>query len=479
MAQETLNFWSDVLLAAGFILLGITLILTIGRGGILTPRLRDVAILCASGLLVAAAGIIASHIWTTIDRTEYELLIKLLAALLLAGACYLAWPLVRFALRHKRSIASLPDPELLIMERDDLSAANTELEREIVRRSYQLERVNRQMRLALMGSPITVFRQDRERRYTWIFNPPEHFAPDVIGKTETDIFPPEAASQVSEIKERAMRTQDEQSAEIRMRLPSGHYWYLLRSQPDYNEDAEVIGTISCAIDITEQKRQQQRQQLLMREVTHRAKNLLAVLQGIVRQTAHRTNDFDAFIASFTARLQAIARSHDLLVQDDWRGTHLATLIESQLAVLSEIDSERVKIHGAELRLTPVAVQNFGMAIHELATNAMKYGSLSDANGKVEIDWEIVEGSKAADADEEERGEQLRLVWRETGGPAVTALNDSGFGRTLLERVVGRALGGTADLDFSPDGLVCTLTLPVSRVIANRATLNALEGELVP
>jgi two-component sensor histidine kinase len=458
-----LNIGFDAFLAFSLGVVSITYLIAFTRQQRIHRHLRVAFLLYACGMLAVAAALISPHIQP--DASRYEPLMKALAALTLIGACVLSWPLVRDAARRTKVLASMPDPKLLMMERDDMIAANSELEKEMVRRSYQLERVNRQMRLALIGSPITVFRQDREGRYTWIFNPPDHFEPDIIGKTDTAIFPPDFGFEVAEIKERAMRTQEEQSAEVHMRVPSGQYWYLQRTQPDYDENGEVIGTISCAIDITEQKRQQQRQQLLMREVTHRAKNLLAVIQGIVRQTALRSRDFDSFITSFTARLQAIARSHDLLVQDDWSGTSLTKLIESQLSILSEIDPARVKIRGQDALLTAVAVQNLGLAFHELATNAVKYGSLSRARGKVQIEWSVNASEARSDA-ENAAGQQLRLVWREIGGPSVRAGDDSGFGRTLLERVVGRALGGTASLDFAPDGLVCTMMLPVDRVIAD-------------
>jgi two-component sensor histidine kinase len=195
----------------------------------------------------------------------------------------------------------------------------------------------------------------------------------------------------------------------------------------------------------------------MREVTHRSKNLLAVLQSIVRQTARRTRNTEEFLTQLTARLQSIAQSHDLLVNDDWSGTSLRKLLDSQLNVLSDIAPDRVSIKGQDLLLTSVAVQNFGLAFHELATNALKYGSLSGNRGKLAIEWKITGGKTEG---------QLQFIWRESGGPAVELSKESGFGRTLLERVVGKALGGTVDMDFSAGGLVCTMALPVSRTIAN-------------
>jgi two-component sensor histidine kinase len=140
------------------------------------------------------------------------------------------------------------------------------------------------------------------------------------------------------------------------------------------------------------------------------------------------------------------------------------LFESQLTVLSDIGAERVQLDGPHLLLTAVAVQNLGLAFHELATNATKYGALSVPNGYIEIDWQITpcEGGNGSDDPD-----LMCLTWREHNGPEVVVTSDSGFGRMLLERVVGQALGGKVKLEFASDGLVCKMELPVSRVIANK------------
>ncbi|NJM35279.1 MAG: sensor histidine kinase [Rhodomicrobium sp.] len=204
----------------------------------------------------------------------------------------------------------------------------------------------------------------------------------------------------------------------------------------------------------------------MREVTHRSKNLLAVLQGIVRQTARRTKDLDEFISSFSARLQSIAHSHDLLVNDNWSGTSLRALIERQIGIFSDLDTGRIRIDGADISITAVAVQNLGLAFHELATNALKYGSLSMPEGLVQVGWQIDTASKREQ--EAASGGELRLIWQETGGPIVKQLGETGFGRVLLEQVVGRALDGIVTLDFAPSGVICTMRLPLSRAAALEA-----------
>jgi two-component sensor histidine kinase len=470
-----LSFLSDAVMAVAFVIIPVSFFFVVNRQERLNEQVRTAAVLYAMGMLSVAISLVAPHAWPSIKGTGYEFLIKLVAASTMIAASYVSWPLIRLATQHTRLLASLPDTQLLIMERDDLAAAKTELEKEVVKRTYQLERVNRQMLLALIGSPITVFRQDRDLRYTWIFNVPEHTKEsDFIGRTDGEVFPPDVALTVSEIKHAAMESDEEQSAEARIRFPHGAYWYFLRTQPDYDEQGNIIGTLSCAIDITEQKRHQQRLTLLMREVTHRSKNLLAVLQSIVRQTARRTRNIDEFVARLNARLQSIAQSHDLLVNDDWSGTSLKKLLDSQLAVLSDVESSRVKSSGQDILLTSVAVQNLGLAFHELSVNALKHGSLSVLKGTVEISWQLA--GKTADPVTGDK-DHLKLIWKEAGGPSVSGDDESGFGRMLLERVVGQALGGTVNLEFAPAGLVCTMILPLSRVIAAEEVLHTPVPEL--
>lgn len=462
-----LDLIADTVLAGALLLVSLTLLVALYRSARLRSRLLTASTLTACGMSAIALSLLIPDIFPSIHHTSAELLIKLLAAAAFSGASLTVWPFLRRASLQRQLSSSLMTNELLSEERGDLAMANTELERRVIRRSYELERANRQMRLALLGSTITVFRQDRDLRYTWIFNePPQTTQLDFIGRTDAEVYAADVAITVSEVKKRAMATGEEQSSEVKVRYPHGTRWYHLRSQPDYDTDGRTIGTISCAVDITEQKEQQLRQQLLMREVTHRSKNLLAVLQGVVRQTARRTKDLDEFIAKFTARLQSIASSHDLLVNDDWSGTSIIKLFRSQLGVFSEIETGRVSLKGPEILVNSVAVQNLGLAVHELATNAIKYGALSSPKGQVEISWALVTHADRASA-HHPAGEYLQLNWRESNGPAVEIVNEGGFGRTLLERVVGQALGGRVTLDFAHAGLICRMVLPVTRVMVKR------------
>jgi two-component sensor histidine kinase len=183
--------------------------------------------------------------------------------------------------------------------------------------------------------------------------------------------------------------------------------------------------------------------LIMRELSHRSKNLLAIVLAIARQTSRHTTSFRDFESRFNSRIQALADAHDLLVEQQWSGAQIDDLVKAQLAAFGV---ERVTCRGARVLLKAEAVQNVALALHELATNASKYGALSAPAGRINIDW-VREPAEAGERN-------LRLTWQESGGPPVVAPTQKGFGCFVLERVTVNALG-EGKLEFNPDGLVWT------------------------
>ena len=181
--------------------------------------------------------------------------------------------------------------------------------------------------------------------------------------------------------------------------------------------------------------------LIMRELSHRSKNLLAIVLAIARQTSRTTQNFEDFEVRFNSRIQALADAHDLLVEQQWAGAALDDLVRAQL---SAFGMEKVSYGGEKVILRADAVQNVALALHELATNASKYGSLAIPEGRVTIEW------SAHGDDPDKRG--IRLTWRETGGPPVTEPERKGFGRFVLERATVNALG-SGSLEFHASGLV--------------------------
>ena len=212
-------------------------------------------------------------------------------------------------------------------------------------------------------------------------------------------------------------------------------------------------------DITERKRHEDEVQILLHEINHRAKNMLAVVQAIARHTAATTpNDF---IERFGERVRALGASQDLLVKNEWRGVDLDELVQSQLAHFRDVIGTRIELRGAPLFISASAAQTIGMAIHELATNAGKYGALSKPKGRVEVDWSLEHSEKG--------GKTMVMSWVEHGGEAVNAPKEQGFGTTVIVPMARMSLDAEVDLDYAKTGLIWRLRCPAENVLeANRS-----------
>ncbi len=236
-------------------------------------------------------------------------------------------------------------------------------------------------------------------------------------------------------------------------------WISVRGRTFF-ENGRAVRILGTARDITPRKHREQHVRVLLRELVHRSKNLLAVVQAMARQTAINSGSIDDFQRKFAARLQALSMAHDLLISQDWRGASMHELVRAQMAYCldvakGEID-EHAKIDGPKIMLKPEAAQNVGLALHELATNALAHGALSRPEGRVELSWRL-------------EGGRFCVEWRESGGPAMaTAPSREGFGHKVLRRLVAAALDGTATLAFPPEGFVWTLSVPATQTIAKPA-----------
>lgn len=207
-------------------------------------------------------------------------------------------------------------------------------------------------------------------------------------------------------------------------------------------------------DISERKRREKHTQMLMHEVNHRSQNLLSLVQVIARQTA--SPEERSFVDRFDARIRALGAAQDLLLQNAWDAISVEVLVRSQLAHFSNLVGQRITIEGPPLALTPEVTQSIGMAVHELATNAAKYGALSDAVGHVSICWSV-----APDANLTQR---FLMSWRERDGPPVAPPKRFGFGSMVTKRMVEASTGGKVSVVFDPAGLEWSLSCPVANAI---------------
>ncbi len=342
----------------------------------------------------------------------------------------------------------------------DLEAIRTDLERRVEQRAREVVRIMDNFETTLRGSSVTVFQQDVDLRYTWIHNTRAPYtSTDYIGRRDVDVLPAETAALVIPAKEEAMRTGEKVHVEVPVHRNNVTVWYDLTCKPLYNEDG-VAGLAAVAVDITPQKESERQLRVVMRELTHRSKNLLAVVQGIARQTAAQHTSLEGFVERFSARLHGLAGSHDLLVSTDWRGARFPELIKAHVGHLLQGDANQLVMDGPDVMLSPQATQQIGMAMHELGTNAAKYGALSGPDGRVEIRWtrEAVFKDDAAGTPVN----RITLVWQEVGGPPVSPPTSSGFGHVMTDTLVPRALRGTAETRYAPEGVTWTLSFDMER-----------------
>ena len=268
---------------------------------------------------------------------------------------------------------------------------------------------------------------------------------DLVGSKLIDWIDPRDRPALEKVIERLLDGSWDENAklEYRVRHPNGaEVWIEASARPLRDATGNPDGYVSIARDITERRNAEERQALLVREVDHRAKNALAVALSLVRLAPRE--DAKEFAQSVEGRIAAMARAHSLLAKERWGGVDLLTLAKGELAA----HAERLTLSGPAVRVGPDAAQPVAMLLHELSTNATKYGALSSLNGKLSLSWEFNE----ADA-------RLSLTWQESGGPRVNGPpTRSGFGSRLLTTLIERQLGGSLSFNWAPSGLEVSLTL---------------------
>jgi PAS domain S-box-containing protein len=243
-------------------------------------------------------------------------------------------------------------------------------------------------------------------------------------------------------------------AEIRYRLSRGEVrWLLVSAEFQLRPGGEIDRVIGVALDITDRKRDEEHQRLLVHELNHRVKNTLAVVQALAHQSFAGSADA-APCEAFEGRLVALASAHNLLTQESWETASLRDVIASAAAPCDP-DGRRIAMDGPDMRVPPKTAVALALAVHELCTNAVKYGALSNDAGRVTVSWSV-------------DGGRLTLAWTERDGPPVTPPGQRGFGSRMLERALAGELAGTVRLDFPPTGLCCTIEAPAADAWLMRA-----------
>ncbi|WP_280137593.1 HWE histidine kinase domain-containing protein [Aureimonas sp. AU40] len=223
------------------------------------------------------------------------------------------------------------------------------------------------------------------------------------------------------------------------------FWNALLISPVFSK-GELTYFFASQLDVTERKRAEEHSFLLNRELSHRVKNTLATVQTVVLQTLRDGAVPERVASAITGRLQAIARSHDVLTAEAWASAMLVDVMQGALDPLHERVGDRLRVGGPDVRLKPRIATMLSLAMHELGDNAWRHGALSNADGRVDVTWTV-------------GGGRFALEWRESGGPPVTPPTAIGYGRRIVERVLAAEFGGSSQIDFAPSGLVFRLEAP--------------------
>jgi PAS domain S-box-containing protein len=396
------------------------------------PRFRKTAIIFISAI----------HL-TDVDRLRgYEM----------GAVDYVPVPVIPEVLRAKVKVFAE-----LYRKSQQLEVLNAELERRVAERTAELERSTRQLRESEERRNLALA-AGRMGSWDWdlvhgdcVFDEGQKqiFGIDLLSSRVSaasirDLVHREDWPKLRTTLKRARRDADAYQVEFRICRPDGGVRWCLGTAAASRDNSNRITRISgITIDITDRKEAEERQALLAREVDHRARNALAVVHAIICLT--RADNIKQFVAAIEGRIQALARVHSLLSSSRWHGADIVQLVEDELAPYRAPTHDRVKINGKSLSLEPSIAQALALALHELATNAAKYGAMSTPSGIVHIGWETREGI-------------LQLRWTEIGGPPVAAAV-GGFGIRVIKASVERQLGGTVEIDWRAEGVQCKISVP--------------------
>jgi PAS domain S-box-containing protein len=412
--------------------------------------------------LYVSAGLSSEASFAAIDRASVRGVALILAGLLLALTA--AWAVARHfilqpvaALRTAaarwqagdyRTRSGLPGGR---GEFGLLGAAFERMVEEIARRESELHVSEARLRAAIETLPFDFWICDQEGRYVLQNSASRRNWGDRVGlRPEDTDSPPEVVARWTARNRRALAGE----------TLRGEASYVIHGQTRAVEyvlapiesDGRVVGYVGVNIDITERKRAEERQRLLLRELSHRVKNTLAIVQVIANRSLTNERTLDEARAVLVERLRALAATHDLLTASGWEGASLKAIAEAELRPYGK----RAELIGQDLLLSPRAAQTLGLILHELATNAAKHGALSVPDGQVRLCWSVAESPS---------GQRFHLEWRERGGPPVRPPPHRGFGRALIEQIVAHEHKGEARLCFPSEGVAYVLETPLAEVTA--------------
>ncbi len=253
-------------------------------------------------------------------------------------------------------------------------------------------------------------------------------------------------------KDAVIGTATTYAAEYRIIRPSDGEtrWIMATAEIERGPDGRAIRLVGAHRDVTERKRAEAQQRLLINELNHRVKNTLATVQSIASQSLRATSGGPEAWAAFDARLRALARAHDILTRESWEGADLGDIVRDAAEPYGGLDGQRLRAEGVAVRLAPATALVFAMALQELAANAARHGALTVPAGRVGVSWSVVDAP----------ARRLRMHWAESDGPPVAPPSHRGFGLRLIERGFSHGIDGVVSLEFAETGIVCTVEAPL-------------------
>jgi PAS domain S-box-containing protein len=353
----------------------------------------------------------------------------------------------------------------LFRKKRELEKLNSQLERRVVERTAELEASNARLMQAEQGRSLALAAGQMgswdwdllSGEWTWDEGTYRIFGVDPkTFKIDADsiraLIHPDDWLPLEEVSRGMAAGARTQQTEFRVVRPQGEIrWCIGTAAASVDAAGNVVRVSGVTVDVTDRKEAEERQVLLAREVDHRARNTLAVIQSIIRLT--RAKSVKDYILAIEGRIKALARAHTLLSDSRWNGADLATLVADELAPYRAGD--KIQFKGPDISLQPATAQGLALALHELATNAAKHGALSSPGGRIALDWDL-------------QPDALKLNWVENGGPLTSAPSARNFGLKVIVASVEQQLSGKAAFDWDPNGLRCQLSVPRSELNKSRA-----------
>lgn len=318
------------------------------------------------------------------------------------------------------------------------------------------------LRILLAGirkAGVSVLYQEPSLIYALAANIPDHW-PDpekIVGFDDAAIFGEDSAAKIIEAKREVLETGKPARIEASVDNDGTRHWYSLAIEPDLASDGTIIGLFTTAIDIDDAKYREQVLKTLLREVSHRSKNLLAIIQAVATQTARGSGSVDEFLRAFRGRIHSLSSSQDLVTASDWRGAAFFDLVEGQIEPYSRNAGDLIEVNGLDAHLYPNAALYLGLAVHELAVNSAASGVLSTLDGHIRLSARERKGDDGIDL--------LEVVWDEKtpvsnhSGETEMDREENRFSSTVLDRIVPQALRATHSYEVEPGSTRYRILLP--------------------